>query len=118
MHTTAEQYSPQKKIHLFICTNPGKCWIAVHINNLAEVFRESIHLSRRKSKRSRKSKRANTTASWKAVIYEISLPYLILKARLMEMMQLHIGIPIQVLRILPRCLFKRTTNLNTIRLDT
>lgn len=62
--------------------------------------------------------REQTTASWKAVIYEISLPYLILKARLMEMMQLHIGIPIQVLRILPRCLFKRTTNLNTIRLDT
>ena len=41
MHTTAEQYSPQKKIHLFICTNPGKCWIAIHIDNLAEFLRKA-----------------------------------------------------------------------------
>lgn len=43
MHTTAEQYSSRKKTHLFISTNQGKRWIAAHIHNPAEAFKENIH---------------------------------------------------------------------------
>lgn len=117
MHTTAEQYSSQKKIHLFMSTNQGKRWIAVHINNLAEAFKENIY-SRSRKRRSRKRKRTSLTASWKAIIYEISLPHLIAEPWFMEMKQFCLGIPKQVLRILLLGLFKRTTNLNTNSLNT
>lgn len=118
MHTTAEQYSSQKKIHLFMSTNQGKRWIAVHINNLAEAFKENIYSRSRKSKRSRRHERTSLTASWEAIIYEISLPHLIAEPWFMEMKQFCLGIPKQVLRILLLGLFKRTTNLNTNSLNT
>lgn len=117
MHTTAEQYSSQQKIHLFISTNQGKRSTAVHINNLAEAFKENIHSRSRKSKRRRKHKRTSI-ASWEAIIYEISPPYLIAEPWFMEMKQFCLGIPKHVLRILPLDLFKRTTILTTSSLNT
>lgn len=102
MHTTAEQYSSQKKIYLFISANQGKCWIAGHSNNLAEAFKWNIHSRSRKSERSRKSKRTNITTSWETYLRNLTSLF---KPWFMEMIQLHIGISNQVLRILPFGLF-------------
>jgi len=118
MHTTAEQYSSPKGIHLFISANQGKRSIAVHINNLVGAFKENIHSRSRKSEGSRKHKRTSIIASWEAIIHEVSLPYLIAESRVTEMKQFCLGIPKQVLRILPLGLLKRTTNLNTSSLNT
>lgn len=116
MHTTAEQYSSQKKIHLFISTIRGKRWIAVHINNIAEAFKANVHSRSEKSKRSRKRKRTSLLASWETIIYEISLPHSI-APRFMEMKPFCRGVPKQVLRILTLSPFKRTTDLDTISLN-
>lgn len=94
-HTSAEQYSSQRQIHLFISANPGKRSTAVRVNNLAEALKENIHPRSRKSTRSRKRKRTSV-ASWGIIIHEISLPYLIAEPRFMETKPFCLRIPKQV----------------------